>query len=93
MVDGFVRPGTLITDAGSAKQAIVERAQKTIQRGRFVGGHPMAGKEARGVEAADANLFRTRPTYSPHPTRSSNTGSKKSEARLVRLDAAEHAID
>ena len=61
VIDGAVRPGTLITDAGSTKRAIVERAQQTIKRGRFVGGHPMAGKEARGVEAADANLFRTRP--------------------------------
>ena len=61
VIDGAVRPGTLITDAGSTKQAIVERAGQTIRRGRFVGGHPMAGKEARGVEAADANLFRTRP--------------------------------
>ena len=54
VIDGAVRPGTLITDAGSTKQAIVERAGQTIKRGRFVGGHPMAGKEARGAAEAEA---------------------------------------
>ena len=38
MLDQHVRPGTLITDAGSTKAAIVERATETIRRGRFVGG-------------------------------------------------------
>jgi prephenate dehydrogenase len=50
----------LITDAGSTKAVICERA-KRLKRGRFVGGHPMAGKETRGVEEADADLFRGRP--------------------------------
>ena len=61
VIDPLVRPGTLITDAGSTKLAIIERAAAKIKRGRFVGGHPMAGKETRGVEAAEATLFRGRP--------------------------------
>jgi prephenate dehydrogenase len=60
-IDAWVRPGTLITDAGSTKAAIVRRAAKSIQRGRFVGGHPMAGKQSRGVAEADADLFQRRP--------------------------------
>lgn len=89
-VDAAVRPGTLITDAGSTKLEIVERASKVVQRGRFAGGHPMAGKEARGVEAADAQLFRGRPYVltSPDPVLEEWIG--KIGARLVRLDAAEH---
>lgn len=50
-----------ITDAGSTKRAIVERARKSLKRGEFLGGHPIAGKEVRGVGAAEADLFSGRP--------------------------------
>jgi prephenate dehydrogenase len=50
----------LITDAGSTKRTIVERAAKYLRAGQFLGGHPVAGKETRGVGAADAELFRSR---------------------------------
>ena len=60
-LDAWVKPGALITDAGSTKQAIVERAHRVISRARFLGGHPMAGRERRGVEAAEADLFQGRP--------------------------------
>ena len=39
VIDQYVKPGTLITDAGSTKAAIVARAEQKIGRGRFVGGH------------------------------------------------------
>jgi len=55
-----VKPNALITDAGSTKSTIVEQARDVVHRCQFLGGHPMAGKESRGVEAADANLFRGR---------------------------------
>src|SRR5579864_3571921 len=61
-IDDFVRPGTLITDAGSTKVAIVGAARLHLRRAVFLGGHPMAGKEKRGVQDADADLFRGR-TY------------------------------
>jgi prephenate dehydrogenase len=60
-LDAWVKPGALITDAGSTKQAIVERAYRVISRARFLGGHPMSGRERRGVEAAEADLFQGRP--------------------------------
>ncbi len=89
-IDGMVRPGTLITDAGSTKRAIVERARETIHRGRFVGGHPMAGKEVRGVEAAEADLFRTRPYVLTAPDPELERWIEKIGARIVKLEAAEH---
>ena len=52
---------TLITDVGSTKAAVVERAVKVFgaQAGtRFLAGHPMAGKEQSGIEFADPDLFR-----------------------------------
>ena len=49
----------LVTDAGSTKVAILERARELFSGGPdFVGGHPMAGREGRGVEFAEADLFR-----------------------------------
>jgi prephenate dehydrogenase len=67
------RKGCLVTDAGSTKQAIVSAATAALPQCCFLGGHPMAGKEARGVGAADADLFRDR-TYvltpqDPHQAR------------------------
>jgi prephenate dehydrogenase len=60
-LDPLVRPDALVTDAGSTKQAIVDEAKRSLRRCAFLGGHPMAGKELRGVAAADADLFRGRP--------------------------------
>ena len=50
-LDALVKPGALITDAGSTKQAIMAAAARSIRRCAFVGGHPMAGKELRGAAA------------------------------------------
>ncbi|MCC6391905.1 MAG: prephenate dehydrogenase [Bryobacterales bacterium] len=63
-----IRPGTLTTDAGSTKRTIVETAERHFPPGAFLGGHPMAGKESRGVESADAALFEGR-TYIVTPAR------------------------
>jgi prephenate dehydrogenase len=57
----WVQPQALITDAGSTKSTIVTRAASVISRCQFLGGHPMAGREKRGVEAAEADLFKGRP--------------------------------
>jgi len=54
-----LRRDVVITDVASTKAAIVERA-----RGhglRFVGGHPMAGREVAGYQAADPDMLRDRP--------------------------------
>jgi len=50
----LVKPGALVTDVGSTKGAIVLAAAGVA---RFVGGHPMAGSEQTGVEAATPLLF------------------------------------
>lgn len=56
----LVRSDALITDAGSTKEAILIAAAEQITACAFIGGHPMAGGERRGAEAADENLFRGR---------------------------------
>lgn len=57
------RPGTLITDAGSTKAALVQAVDGNLPKGiSFVGSHPLAGSEKRGPEHAMAGLFEGRVT-------------------------------
>lgn len=54
-------PDQLVTDVGSTKRLICERAAQIYNReGRaeFLAGHPMAGKEVFGAAEADGQLFR-----------------------------------
>jgi prephenate dehydrogenase len=55
-----LKPHQLVTDVGSVKMAIAERARPVFggpgQAG-FLPGHPMAGKEVSGAAHADAQLF------------------------------------
>lgn len=57
----LLRPHTLVTDAGSTKAQVVAAAQAAQMGAQFLGGHPMAGKESRGVTQAEASLFSGRP--------------------------------
>jgi prephenate dehydrogenase len=51
-------PHALVTDLGSTKRAVCAWAEALLpDPGRFVGGHPMAGREQSGIEAAVADLF------------------------------------
>jgi len=79
----------LITDAGSTKAVICETARR-LKRGRFVGGHPMAGKESRCVEQADADLFRDRPYVLTSREPELESWIERIGARLVILDPVQH---
>lgn len=50
---------TVVTDAGSTKAEVVDAAREALGErvGCFVPGHPIAGAERTGPEAADANLY------------------------------------
>jgi prephenate dehydrogenase len=54
-----IRSDTVITDVGSAKSSVVDAARTAFGEhfSNFVPGHPIAGKESTGVEAASSNLF------------------------------------
>lgn len=50
--------GAIVTDVGSTKASVVESAGELLPRAaHFVGSHPMAGSEKRGVEFARADLL------------------------------------
>ena len=92
----------LLTDVGSTKAAVVERASRVFGKNagkRFLAGHPMAGKEMSGVDFADADLFQKAVWFlSPLPDQNLNEGLFAEfagwidaiGARIAMLPAQEH---
>jgi prephenate dehydrogenase len=93
---------TLLTDVGSTKARIVGAAAQVFGPAaglRYLAGHPMAGKEQAGVEAADPDLFKGAAWFfTPLPGQDIYKGAsgeflewvEKIGARTGSLDAAEH---
>jgi prephenate dehydrogenase len=93
---------TLLTDVGSTKAAVAERAEKVFGKNaakRFLPGHPMAGKESSGVDYADPDLFQNAVWFfTPLHGQNLNEGLfgdfvewiEKIGARIAMLPAAEH---
>lgn len=54
-----LQAGTIITDAGSTKTDVVSAARRAlgVKVAQFVPGHPIAGREKNGPEAALADLY------------------------------------
>ncbi|HYD81820.1 MAG TPA: prephenate dehydrogenase/arogenate dehydrogenase family protein [Paucimonas sp.] len=54
-----LQPGTVVTDAGSTKSDVVAAARKALgdKIGQFVPGHPIAGRELNGPDAAIPDLY------------------------------------
>ncbi len=58
-IAAMTKGSLLMTDVASVKSRIVRELERTLpKRISFVGGHPMAGSERSGLEAADRNLFK-----------------------------------
>ena len=52
-----LKKGCIISDVGSTKASVVRHADRLPEGGAiFIGGHPMAGSERSGVEAASSHL-------------------------------------
>jgi prephenate dehydrogenase len=84
-LDEHVRQAAVVTDTSSTKRAIVAAAERLPERFTFVGGHPLAGAAAGGLEHARPDLFRGRPwLFTP-------TGERTGEA-LDRLSSFARAL-
>jgi prephenate dehydrogenase len=91
-------PSATVTDVGSVKAGpIAELAADGADLGRFVGGHPMAGREVSGAAAGRGDLFEDRPwiltpTADTQPVRLAQiTELAESLRAVVRLmDPDEH---
>lgn len=54
----YFKPGAVVTDTCGIKKNIVEHAGRILPEGvEFVGGHPMAGNEFKGIDAASEEIF------------------------------------
>jgi prephenate dehydrogenase len=90
--------GAVVTDTASTKRDVVRWAQELLpEEVSFVGGHPIAGKETSGIDAADADLFQGRPWAITPPVHASERSIKTVEnlvslvgANPVHVDAEEH---
>ena len=95
-------PKTLLTDVGSTKAEIMARASSVFGKQcgeRFLGGHPMAGKEQSGIEYADPDLFQNAAWFLTTPSDTNLHSGLQADyiewlerigARLATIDAEEH---
>lgn len=94
----WLQAGAVVTDVGSAKAGIVTYMEEHLPPGVFfVGGHPMAGSERTGIQAADRYLFENA-VYALTPSSQTDPGALKVVnslvsaigARVVTLRPEEH---
>lgn len=90
-------PTAVVTDVGSTKGSIVRHAEENYPRVRFVGSHPMAGSERRGVQHAQSDLFMnavciTTPTRRTNPDALEQVEAfwRRLGMRLRRLSPEDH---
>ena len=95
-----LKPGALVTDTASTKVQVVEWARTLLPTHVvFVGGHPMAGRESSGIDAAEAGLFEGC-TYCLTPTAQTQPDAvmrlrefvTRLTAHPLLLDAQEHDL-
>lgn len=87
----YTPPSTVVTDTGSTKRLIVEQARKLFPQGNFIGGHPMAGAEFSGINAAHPLLFQNA-LYILTPLKK-NKAYKKLTTLITELDARVLTLD
>lgn len=57
----FLKPGCIVTDVGSVKQAVIESVMAHLPEGvHFIPGHPIAGTAHSGPDAGFGELFQNR---------------------------------
>lgn len=57
-VTDHIKPGCVLTDVGSTKSRVVVEVEHLVPAEvHFIGGHPMAGSEDEGIDAASPALF------------------------------------
>ena len=96
---GALREDAVVTDGGSAKASVIADFAAACPQAmsRFVPGHPIAGTERNGVEAAFAELYRDRrviltPTEATDAAALARVSAMWSAcgAEVVEMDVARH---
>jgi prephenate dehydrogenase len=86
--------GCIVTDTGSTKVQVMKWAKELLPAAvNFIGGHPMAGRETYGIQAAKADLFRDC-TYCLTPSEKASPESIDTVIGMIRkLGATPFLID
>ena len=95
-----LKPGCIVSDAGSTKSGVAAAAAGIDLGGAlFIGGHPMAGSERAGVEAASRILFEnaiyvlTPGLHVPEEAVSRLTGLLQlTRAKIITMNPDEHDL-
>jgi prephenate dehydrogenase len=91
-INPFLKKGCIVTDTGSTKKQIVERANEVLSKDVFfIGGHPMAGSEEYGIESANPYLFQDK-TYILTPAHKSDLGALEKISLLIKMIGANRLI-
>ena len=91
-ISPFLKKECLVTDTGSTKVKIIEKANQVLpQDVHFIGGHPMAGSEKYGIDSADPHLFQDK-TYILTPTNKSNLIAIEKIFLLINMIGAKRLI-
>ena len=93
-----IRSQCVITDTASTKSQVMEWAKISLPpEVSFIGGHPMAGKEASGIESAEAELFHgctyclcPSPNATPEAVHMATILVERIGAKPLLIDAWEH---
>ena len=81
-------PEAIVTDVASVKQLVVDQIAAHPEAKRFVGSHPMAGRERSGAIAADADLFVGRPWVLVPHAKSGRTAQRTIQNLAIDMGAA-----
>jgi prephenate dehydrogenase len=94
MIAPHLPSGCVVTDTASTKVQVMKWAKEILPSTiDFIGGHPMAGRETYGIQAAEAELFR-RCTYCLTPSEKASPKSIDTVTGMVkRLGAIPFFID
>lgn len=93
------RPGTVVTDVGSVKSDILNIARQALSGTgvHFIGSHPMAGTEKKGVACAFPELYENAEVFVVPPPGAAPEAVAEVKAfwtaigtRVVEIGAAEH---
>jgi prephenate dehydrogenase len=74
---------SVVVDVGSVKAALVPQLERALAPHPFVGGHPMFGAEARGIDAADAAMVQGAP-FILTPTEKSDPAAVEAVEEMAR---------
>jgi len=80
--------GCIVTDTGSTKVQVMKWAEEILPPTvEFIGGHPMAGKETYGIQAAEAELFRGRTYCLTSSEKTSSVSMDRLKEMVMKLGA------